>query len=97
MCSLLFQLLPLFEPNTTSKLKVILSKAFDQSKNCVGMHMCDCNHFLLTCGLPGRTGRAGRPGKAITFFTEDDSVNLRRLVTMFVGHQTKALVVVFTN
>ncbi|XP_071448067.1 probable ATP-dependent RNA helicase DDX52 isoform X2 [Hetaerina americana] len=25
----------------------------------------------------GRTGRAGRPGKAITFFTEDDSVNLR--------------------
>jgi superfamily II DNA/RNA helicase len=28
----------------------------------------------------GRTGRAGRPGKAITFFTEEDSVNLRRFV-----------------
>ncbi|XP_046386753.1 probable ATP-dependent RNA helicase DDX52 [Ischnura elegans] len=27
----------------------------------------------------GRTGRAGRPGKAITFFTEDDSVNLRSI------------------
>jgi len=28
----------------------------------------------------GRTGRAGRPGKAITFYTEDDIVNLRRYV-----------------
>ena len=26
----------------------------------------------------GRTGRAGRRGKAITLFTEDDVVNLRR-------------------
>lgn len=26
----------------------------------------------------GRTGRAGRPGKAITFFTEDDTISLRR-------------------
>lgn len=26
----------------------------------------------------GRAGRAGRPGKAITFFTIDDTVNLRR-------------------
>ncbi len=26
----------------------------------------------------GRTGRAGRLGRAITFFTEDDAVNLRR-------------------
>ena len=28
----------------------------------------------------GRTGRAGRMGKAVTFFTEDDVVNLRRYV-----------------
>ena len=28
----------------------------------------------------GRTGRAGRPGKAITFYAEDDIVNLRRYV-----------------
>ncbi|CAG2066489.1 unnamed protein product, partial [Timema podura] len=27
----------------------------------------------------GRTGRAGQPGKAITFFTQDDSVNLRSI------------------
>ncbi|XP_069683792.1 probable ATP-dependent RNA helicase DDX52 isoform X1 [Periplaneta americana] len=27
----------------------------------------------------GRTGRAGRQGKAITFFTEDDTVNLRSI------------------
>ena len=26
----------------------------------------------------GRTGRAGRLGKAVTFFTEDDTANLRR-------------------
>lgn len=26
----------------------------------------------------GRTGRAGRDGQAVTFFTEDDIVNLRR-------------------
>lgn len=26
----------------------------------------------------GRTGRAGRPGRAITYFTQDDTVNLRR-------------------
>lgn len=26
----------------------------------------------------GRAGRAGRKGKAITFFTIDDTVNLRR-------------------
>jgi len=25
----------------------------------------------------GRTGRAGRPGKAVTFFTDTDTVNLR--------------------
>ena len=28
----------------------------------------------------GRTGRAGRTGKAITFFTQDDTPNLRRYV-----------------
>uniref|UniRef100_A0A182S7N0 Probable ATP-dependent RNA helicase DDX52 n=1 Tax=Anopheles maculatus TaxID=74869 RepID=A0A182S7N0_9DIPT len=27
----------------------------------------------------GRTGRAGRPGKAITFFTKDDTVNLKSI------------------
>ena len=30
------------------------------------------------CGCTGRTGRAGRPGKAVTFYTEEDKVNLRR-------------------
>ncbi|KDR12154.1 hypothetical protein L798_13909, partial [Zootermopsis nevadensis] len=30
----------------------------------------------------GRTGRAGRPGKAVTFFTEDDTVNLRSIAHM---------------
>ena len=30
------------------------------------------------CGSIGRTGRAGRPGKAVTFYTEEDIVNLRR-------------------
>ena len=30
----------------------------------------------------GRTGRAGRPGKAITFYTEDDIVNLRSIVNV---------------
>ena len=30
------------------------------------------------CGCTGRTGRAGRPGKAVTFYTEEDIVNLRR-------------------
>jgi len=28
----------------------------------------------------GRTGRAGRSGTAITFFVDEDAVNLRRLV-----------------
>ena len=32
------------------------------------------------CTCTGRTGRAGRPGKAITFYTEDDIMNLRRYV-----------------
>ncbi|XP_050079871.1 probable ATP-dependent RNA helicase DDX52 [Anopheles maculipalpis] len=27
----------------------------------------------------GRTGRAGRPGKAVTFFTKDDTVNLKSI------------------
>ncbi|XP_049767383.1 probable ATP-dependent RNA helicase DDX52 isoform X5 [Schistocerca cancellata] len=30
----------------------------------------------------GRTGRAGNPGKAITFFTESDTVNLRSIAQM---------------
>ncbi|XP_058800275.1 probable ATP-dependent RNA helicase DDX52 [Phymastichus coffea] len=29
----------------------------------------------------GRTGRAGRKGKAITFFTQDDAINLRSIAT----------------
>lgn len=30
----------------------------------------------------GRTGRAGRPGKAITFYTEDDALNLRSIANV---------------
>lgn len=30
----------------------------------------------------GRTGRAERPGKAITFFTEDDATNLRSIANV---------------
>ncbi|KJE90181.1 hypothetical protein CAOG_08519 [Capsaspora owczarzaki ATCC 30864] len=30
----------------------------------------------------GRTGRAGRPGEAITFFTKEDSINLRTVVNV---------------
>ena len=30
----------------------------------------------------GRTGRAGRPGRAVTFFTEGDITNLRRIATV---------------
>ena len=49
-------------------------------------------HRIGGCGMPlygqpydklhplGRTGRAGRRGHAITFFTEDDALNLRRCV-----------------
>ncbi|XP_071159391.1 probable ATP-dependent RNA helicase DDX52 isoform X2 [Mytilus edulis] len=32
----------------------------------------------------GRTGRAGRSGKAITFFTEDDKINLRSIANIMV-------------
>ena len=32
----------------------------------------------------GRTGRAGRPGKAVTFFTDTDTVNLRWLVDCYL-------------
>ena len=35
----------------------------------------------------GRTGRAGHPGKAITFFTEADSVNLKRWAGLGLGLQ----------
>jgi hypothetical protein len=35
-------------------------------------------NFLFYFMPLGRTGRAGRPGKAITFFTEDDTISLRR-------------------
>jgi hypothetical protein len=38
-----------------------------------------CHYNFLFYFMPiGRTGRAGRPGKAITFFTEDDTISLRR-------------------
>ena len=37
-------------------------------------------YFLILYVLTGRTGRAGRKGQAVTFFTEDDKVNLRRFV-----------------
>lgn len=32
----------------------------------------------------GRTGRAGHKGKAITFFTESDTTNLRRYYFSFI-------------
>nr|CAD7445716.1 unnamed protein product [Timema bartmani] len=35
-------------------------------------------HRIGTC-FSAKTGRAGQPGKAITFFTQDDSVNLRSI------------------
>jgi hypothetical protein len=35
-------------------------------------------NFLFYFMPLGRTGRAGRPGKAITLFTEDDTISLRR-------------------
>jgi superfamily II DNA/RNA helicase len=41
-------------------------------------------HFCL-----GRTGRAGRPGKAVTFFTDTDSVNLRWLVMYNLAYLTR--------
>ena len=41
-----------------------------------------CLIFMSVCVYAGRTGRAGRPGKAITFYTEADIVNLRRSVGM---------------
>ena len=40
-------------------------------------------YYEEICCLTGRTGRAGRGGKAVTFFTEDDAVNLRRSVKRF--------------
>jgi len=36
----------------------------------------------IVCLYIGRTGRAGRRGRAITFYTEDDIVNLRRCVQL---------------
>ena len=38
----------------------------------------NCRFIILNVVISGRTGRAGRPGKAITFFTESDSVYLRK-------------------
>ena len=38
----------------------------------------NCHFIILNFVISGRTGRAGRPGKAITFFTESDSVYLRK-------------------
>ena len=38
------------------------------------------NFYFHVYNYAGRTGRAGRPGKAITFYTVDDIVNLRRYV-----------------
>lgn len=38
----------------------------------------NCRFIILNFVISGRTGRAGRPGKAITFFTESDSVYLRK-------------------
>lgn len=34
--------------------------------------------FIISSMITGRTGRAGRPGKAITFFTENDAGYLRK-------------------
>jgi hypothetical protein len=46
--------------------------------NILKHRLCMYHRFLSYCLSLGRTGRAGRPGKAVTFFTEDDTVNLRR-------------------
>jgi len=36
----------------------------------------------------GRTGRAGHKGKAITFFTQQDTVNLRRYLLFYFDSRT---------
>ena len=38
--------------------------------------------FLEVFPFIGRTGRAGREGQAVTFFTEDDMVNLRSIANV---------------
>jgi len=45
----------------------------------IGEHLAMKDNSLCRVH-PGRTGRAGRRGKAITLYTEDDIVNLRRCV-----------------
>lgn len=40
--------------------------------------------FIFIYIETGRTGRAGHKGKAVTFFTQQDTVNLRRYV--FCSH-----------
>ena len=77
----------------------------------VGTYMsCTCTYSLGLSedwlGLPfsklvvpsfttGRTGRAGRQGHAITFFTEDDAVNLRR--SAWHGHHEGGTWLIVSN
>ena len=38
--------------------------------------------LIYSIKFSGRTGRAGRPGKAITFFTEEDSEKLKSIANV---------------
>ena len=44
---------------------------------------------------PGCTGRAGRQGQAIMFFTEDDAINMHRYCTLF--HPPTVCIMQFTQ